>query len=85
VLSCTQLQHAHTFETTALAHLPDDEPHHTPAAALEVANSGAEGAARCLRTFVGSRLRLLHSVWAAEIKMHGDSHMRVSDQQGLLK
>ncbi len=72
---CMLPQHAAAFEAAALAHLPDEDVE----LPTESAGGGvkSEGVSSSPREFVASRLLLLRSAWADDIKMHADSQARV--------
>eukprot|EP00983_Pelagomonas_calceolata_P012527 402046-Pelagomonas_calceolata.AAC.2 len=72
-----RLQHALAFEAAALAHLSNDEEDLPSTADGAGDTSGcSDSSSSSPRAFVASRLRLVRSVWAADIKMHGDSQAR---------
>jgi len=75
-------KHALAFEAAALAHLSNDEEDLPSTADGAGDTSGcSDSSSSSPRAFVASRLRLVRSVWAADIKMHGDSQARMEERR----
>ncbi|KAF5830820.1 hypothetical protein DUNSADRAFT_13989 [Dunaliella salina] len=76
-------KHALAFEAAALAHLSNDEddlPSPADGTATYASNC-SDDSSSSPQAFVASRLRLVRSVWAADIKMHAESQARMEERR----